>query len=874
MGSTNKQLSLEPALAPMEPDFPGDHKPGVGYTNDNDGVWYFLKPPLLSFTASTLNKPSASFPHVVGGANKQPSLLPALAPKEPDFWGDLVERTYNTDGVWYLLKPPGLSSNDSTWNQPSTSFPHTSDGWYLKPPSSSSSASSSSGLLSSSPTASISSRPSASLPYVVGGSNNHPSLKPALAADSWHFLKPPSSSSAASTSSKPSASFPHGMGRSSKQPSLEPALGGDDGADDFDLRADDVIETYVSPEEAQKQVLQLLQSDDDHTEEFNPDDKFVEGFAKEFTLLPHQIIGRNFMRSREAADKKKYGGILADDMGFGKTITTAAHISDNRPNAKDRSKWSRATLIVVPASLVSQWAAELKEKVPDLKVLEHAGLSRPHDTAEFAPYDAVITSYQTLVAEYSNSKEIGTNDGAKKTSKSKTTAKPKHSALMQQRWYRVVLDEAHNIKNRNAHMSKAAAELSSKYRWALTGTPIQNNIEELFPMFRFLRINPLEHIDTFKTMISTPISKGGAAGAMKLLQTILKAIMLRRTKASTLNGKPILELPARNVKVVECEFDASERQFYRSLEEQTAKIFNDLDSAEGVQDKYASVLVMLLRLRQTCDHPSLVSKDYRADLEEQLKEKENDDEDDRDANALADMFNDLKVDATKCTVCQLPIPISQKTQTCADCAKILMESRRVTLTGVDNDQSTSPLSAKLRKVHELLRQISDESDRQDKTIIFSQFTGMLDLVGNSLNEKNIKFTRFDGRMSKAQKDASIKLIKESPDVHIILISLSTGGIGLNLTCCNRVILLDPWWNPAIEEQAFDRAHRLGQKKPVEIYKLTIPNTVEKRIIELQEKKRELAMDVLSGNKISATKLTRNELRKLFSGQHDHEDEED
>ncbi|KAH7101206.1 SNF2 family N-terminal domain-containing protein [Auriculariales sp. MPI-PUGE-AT-0066] len=706
------------------------------------------------------------------------------------------------------------------------------------------------------------------------------------------------------------------MGGSSRQPSLEPALGADDGAVDFDLRADNVIETYVSPEEAQKQVLELLQSGDDHTEEFNPDDKFVEGFAKEFTLLPHQIIGRNFMRSREAADKKKYGGILADDMGFGKTIMTAAHISDNRPKAKDRSEWSRATLIVVPASLVSQWAAELKEKVPDLKVLEHAGSSRPRDIAKFAPYDAVITSYQTLGSEYNNSKDFDLDDEAKKSSKSKTTnskaaaqkrtdrgdsddeggifgrkfestkakepstkpksrsAKPKHSALMQQRWYRVVLDEAHNIKNRNANMSKAAAELSSKYRWALTGTPIQNNIEELFPLFRFLRINPLRNLETFKELISIPISKGRTGRAMKRIQTILKAIMLRRTKASTLNGKPILELPARNVKVVECEFDASERQFYRSLEEKTAKIFNDMDRAGEVQKNYISVLVMLLRLRQTCDHPSLVSKDYRADLEEQLKEKENDDEDDRDANALADMFNDLKVDATKCTVCQLPIPISQKTQTCADCAKILMESRRVTLTGVDNDQSTSPLSAKLRKVHQLLRQISEESDRQDKTIIFSQFTGMLDLVGNFLNEKNIKFTRFDGKMNKVQKDASIKLIKESASVRIILISLKAGGVGLNLTCCNRVILLDPWWNPAIEEQAFDRAHRFGQKKPVEIYKLTIPHTVEERIIELQEKKRELAMAALSGNKISATKLTRNDLRKLFSSQHDHEDEED
>ncbi|KAH7101210.1 P-loop containing nucleoside triphosphate hydrolase protein [Auriculariales sp. MPI-PUGE-AT-0066] len=636
----------------------------------------------------------------------------------------------------------------------------------------------------------------------------------------------------------------------------------------------------VSREEAQQQLLELLQSGDDHTEEFNPDDKFVEGFAKEFTLLPHQIIGRNFMRSREAADKKKYGGILADDMGiltpfvsssFGKTIMTAAHISDNRPKASDRSEWSRATLIVVPASLVCQWAAELKEKVPDLKVLEHAGSSRPRDTAKFAPYDAVITSYQTLGSEYNNSDEVRNtlnpelqilrrqhrNGRIEETVMMKEaflvaglrvpkrrklrrkpnlhSAKPKHSALMQQRWYRVVLDEAHNIKNRNANISEAAAQLSSKYRWALTGTPIQD-------------------------MISNPISDCWTTRAMQRVQIILKAIMLRRTKASTLNDKPILDLPPRNVKVVECEFDASERWLYQTLEGRMSMMFKDMDRNGR-----------LLRLRQTCDHPSLVWKDLGGDLEEQLRDKENDDEDFRDANSLT---NDRKPGAPKCTICQERIPPRQKTQTCDDCAGILMESRRIALADVNNDQSANTLSAKIRKMHQLLLQIWEESDEQDKTIIFSQFTGMLDLVGNFFNEKNIKFTRFDGNMDNVQKDASIKLIKESPTVRIILISLKAGGLGLNLTCCNRVILLDPWWNPAIEEQAFDRTHRFGQKKPVQIYKLTIPHTVEERIIEIQEEKRELAMAVLSGNKISATKLTLRDLRKLFGNEHDHEDEED
>ncbi|EJD52040.1 hypothetical protein AURDEDRAFT_98801 [Auricularia subglabra TFB-10046 SS5] len=652
-------------------------------------------------------------------------------------------------------------------------------------------------------------------------------------------------------------------------------------------------------------MVELVESglaDQEH--EFDPEDAIVDGFQEHIKLLPHQIIGRKWMRERE--EGKKFGGILADDMGLGKTIQTLTRIVEGRPSREDREDWSRCTLVVCPVSLIGQWASEIKKMAVGLHVLEHTGASRARDPAKLRTYDVVITSYQTLTSEHGNSVGDARDESKSKSkfnsskpsqgdssdsdtvfgralvNKKTTTAtgrakKAPQDALFKVKWWRIVLDEGHNIKNHKAKSSIACCELQAKFRWILTGTPLQNNVEELYAFFKFLRIRPLNDWGTFNETINKPVRTGRSARAMKRLQIVLQAIMLRRTKESTMNGKKLLELPARVVDLVECEFDDAERVFYKSLEDKTAKIFEDLAKNDAVMKNLTSVLVMLLRLRQACDHPSLVSKDYRKDadaLDASSSQKEGKD----DADALADMFGGLSVAKAKCTICQIELEPDHKSPNCSDCALTLaIEARRKSVgrPGASLNLDLPPESAKIRKMLELLQKIDEESDGEDKTIIFSQFTTMMDLMEPFLKDAGIKFVRYDGSMNSDQRKAAIERIQTSKSTKVILISFKAGGTGLNLTCCNRVILVDMWWNPALEDQAFDRAHRFGQKKDVLIYKLMVEETIEQRILHLQETKRALAAAALGGQKLGNNKLGLQDLMALFRpGAMQSDDEDD
>ncbi|KAF5348032.1 hypothetical protein D9758_010054 [Tetrapyrgos nigripes] len=656
---------------------------------------------------------------------------------------------------------------------------------------------------------------------------------------------------------------------------------------------------YMSPTDADKALRELMSGNmnEDVDVEINPEDAIVKGFKEGFTLLPHQIIGRNWMKERENPSEKKMGGILADDMGLGKTIQALTRIVEGRPKKKDREDgWSPTTLVVCPLALVAQWASEIERMCVGLTVIKHQGTSRTHDPKVLTNAHVVVTTYDTVKSEYSTysppakdeskSKakkkqavdDTDSSDGehfgrtlVKNTKKSK--AKPK-DALFRIRWFRVVLDEAHNIKNRSTQGAIACCELEAKFRWALTGTPLQNDVTEIYSLFKFLRIKPFSSWDHFNENIAKRIKSGnGANRAMKRLQVVLKQIMLRRQKTDTMNGKVLIELPQRIVNIISCDFSPSEQHFYDDLEMKMGDVKDKLMAAaerEGKNANYMAVLLLLLRLRQACNHPSLVSKDYKVDLEAVESQAAKKASDETDGDDLVAAFGALGV-TRKCAICTVELTSENTTTSkveghCDGCSVLAVQARQQSI--------ARPDSAKIRKILELLRHVDETSEGKDKTIIFSQFTSMLDLIQPFLKDKGIRFVRYDGSMNSVDREKSIEAIKKDDRVKVILISFKAGSTGLNLTACNNVILVDLWWNPALEDQAFDRAHRFGQLKDVNIYKLKIDATVEDRILELQDKKRELARAALSGDKIKNIRLGLDDLMALFRPGAGNEDDDD
>lgn len=423
------------------------------------------------------------------------------------------------------------------------------------------------------------------------------------------------------------------------------------------------------------------ENEEEHAEEdeAEEDDGTVEGLK--VTLLPHQIEGVNWMRDKELGTKKTRGvfpkgGILADDMGLGKTIQSIALILTNqKPSASkvdddgDAEKSSnkrklpanldKGTLVVAPLALIKQWEGEIRDRVEDshaLRVCVHHGPQRAKSFKELKKYDVVITTYHTLVSEHGSSREelkvgcFGIN------------------------WYRVILDEAHSIKNRNAKATKAACALNAEYRWCLTGTPMQNNLDELQSLIHFLRIKPYENLNAWRDQITRPMNSGRGGLAIKRLQVYLKAFMKRRTKdilkqegalkaggnakegEQKSNGFKIVK---RTVEKIEVDFTPEERGFYQRLESRTDKSLELMMAGNKVS--YASALVLLLRLRQACNHAQLVSGDLAKERDaflngsgsQTLSRKKAVKDDDMDS--IAAMLGGLSVATKRCDVCQIEL---------------------------------------------------------------------------------------------------------------------------------------------------------------------------------------------------------------------------
>ncbi|CAK9867063.1 unnamed protein product [Sphagnum jensenii] len=662
------------------------------------------------------------------------------------------------------------------------------------------------------------------------------------------------------------------------------------------LDADVLPSRSASPRKSEELALKAV------IEAFSLGDEMVETTPDEgllhIPLLKHQRIALAWMLKRENEEHSPLGGLLADDQGLGKTISMLALILKNRAPVvrKGFSKGSRTagTLVVCPVSVLRQWAQEIRDKatgMADLRVLIYHGKNRTNDQNELAMYDVVLTTY-TVVG-----KEVPIPSSNKNSSDSGPIA------FMD--WFRVVLDEAQTIRNRNTRTAQAACNLHAKHKWCLTGTPIQNSITDLFSYFKFLQYSPWDTYPRFCSDVKSPVNQRPDKGCQKL-QAILRPILLRRTKGTLIDGQPIVDLPPRIVKLKKTQFSIEERTFYDKLETESREQFQAFAAAGTVQQNYHNILCLLLILRLACNHPQLIKKSNKISSDDDtaltnLRELS--------TETHSQLIQCLEGNQSVCPICQ-DIPEEPVATVCAhvfckqclvsqidtgesecqfdNCRQVVDPSHlyslpalRQSMTGNANDlvvevQSQDDQlwrsSSKINAVMDALQAPPETSlglQRVDiitkKTLVFSQWTKMLDLLEPHLNKVGIQYCRLDGTMSLSAREQAVSKFRTCPEVTVMLISLKAGSVGLNLVTANHVLLVDLWWNPAAEEQAIDRAHRIGQTCPVVVSRFTIENTVEDRILALQERKREIIVSVLGKDSRDqkSSQMSEKELGFLF-----------
>ena len=471
---------------------------------------------------------------------------------------------------------------------------------------------------------------------------------------------------------------------------------------DADSKPENLQDSAAKDEEddiqaAEQSEEEVEAEEEEEEEEDDEDDGVVEGLK--VTLLPHQIDGVRWMCDKETGRKTTKGifpkgGILADDMGLGKTVQaislllrnpkSAHEHSENNPDSNENEgKTTKlppncisSTLVIAPLALIKQWESEIKDKVEPshkLRVCLYHGATRAKTSTTLDKYDVVITTYGTLTSEFNSS----ASDKAKK------------AGIFAVHWYRIILDEAHTIKNRNAKATQSAYALDAQYRWCLTGTPLQNNLDELQSLIKFLRVKPYDDLAAWRDQISRPLNNGRGGLAIQRLQVYLKAFMKRRTKDvlklnDTLkpgeegpDGKPKkssngFQITKREVIKVAAEFMPGELNFYKRLEQRTDNSLEKMMGGSKVD--YAGALVLLLRLRQSCNHPDLVKGDLAKDKDILLQNGSANSQSSHpkadDLDNIADLFGAMSVVTKKCDVCQTDLSqdeVKAGGTRCAEC---------------------------------------------------------------------------------------------------------------------------------------------------------------------------------------------------------------
>ncbi|TMW85995.1 hypothetical protein EJD97_022138 [Solanum chilense] len=557
------------------------------------------------------------------------------------------------------------------------------------------------------------------------------------------------------------------------------------------------------------------------------------------------------------------GGILADEMGMGKTLQAIALVLAQRDLKKATNGSSillsspgtsqvlptvKGTLVVCPVNGASQWFREIERCTTkeSNKTLLYHGTNRGKFTSNLEEYDFVITTYSTILADYRPKKSKQKSNNSKLCDDGS------------------IDNSAHHIKSISTTTTKAVLALESFYKWALTGTPLQNHIGELYVLVRFLQVTPYayyfcqncncsgldlsssdkcpqchpqtcrraRHFLWWNKYIEKPLRimghKNDGGDAMVLLKhKILKSIMLRRTKKERVAD---LSLPTKTVIIRKDSLDVDEFNYYKSLHNRSRELLKRYVEDGTLMNNYGHIFAMITRLRQAADHRYLVMYS-RKELASGNKEAE-------DVEKLCDLCHDAVEDPVVtscrhvfCKACLIDVAESVEKIACPSCTKPLKFD--FTANNDKGDSNSKPTVKEFRsssilnriqldkfqtstKIDALREEIRFmvERDGSAKGIVFSQFTSFLDLIQYSLNLSGINCVQLVGSMSIAARDAAVNKFTEDSDCRILLMSLKAGAVALNLTVASNVFLMDPWWNPAVEQQAQDRIHRIGQYKPV------------------------------------------------------------
>lgn len=493
-------------------------------------------------------------------------------------------------------------------------------------------------------------------------------------------------------------------------------------------------DTDAAFEHARRQLL--------HFEGITPADAPA-GFVG--TLRPYQQEGLGWLHFLRQFG---FGGCLADDMGLGKTVQVLA-LLESRREAKGGT-----SLVVVPRSLVFNWEQEAARFTPQLKVLVHGGPDRRRTTMHLPDYDVVITTYGTLRRDV--------------------------AMLREMEFDYAILDEAQAIKNAGTEGAKAARLIRARHRLAMTGTPIENRLAELWSLLEFLNPGMLGKASVFGSIVrqlDTPGHSEEREASRELLARAVRPYILRRTKAQVAP-----ELPERLEQTLVVDLSPKERALYNELRDHYRNSLLGRIDTQGLARSKMHVLEALLRLRQAACHPGLVDPARR-------------------------------------------------------------------------DESSS-------KIDMLLTRVAEATAEEHKVLVFSQFTSLLAIVRAQMDAQGVRYAYLDGDTKDRQQ--VVTEFQEDPDCKVFLVSLKAGGVGLNLTAAEYVYLLDPWWNPAVEAQAIDRAHRIGQTRRVFAQRLIARDTVEEKVLALQESKRDLADAIIRADNSVVSTLGREELELLLS----------
>lgn len=463
------------------------------------------------------------------------------------------------------------------------------------------------------------------------------------------------------------------------------------------------------------------------------------------SLREYQQVGLGWLKFLQEFG---LGGCLADDMGLGKTVQILSFLLLRRQRRLTKGEQRRPTLIVVPKSLVFNWIQEAKRFAPRLQFIDYTGPERSDRIAHGEAADVWITTYATMRLDI--------------------------ETLATVPFDYVILDEAQAIKNASSQTARAARALQAEHRLALTGTPVENHLGELWSIFEFINPGMLGTASTFKELTQ---SADDSQRDLTALREAIAPFLLRRTKSEVLT-----DLPEKSEQVILCDLSDRERRAYNELRDHYRAGLNEKIRKSGLKRAKIQVLEALLRLRQAACHPGLLDPKRRK-------------------------------------------------------------------------QGSA-------KIDTLLIQLEELRAEGHRVLVFSQFTTLLKIVADKLNKKRWDFEYLDGQTKDRQE--AVERFQSSRGCGIFLISLKAGGHGLNLTAADYVFLLDPWWNPAVESQAIDRAHRMGQTNPVFAYRLIARGTVEEKILEMQASKRELAESIVSANESLLRQLTADDLEQLLS----------